>query len=110
MAKERKIFNTVANPELIPYDPLQSGQKFGAQSMSELSMGFGSKVMRADQQGFWLGANNFLDAPTRIDMDGNFYSKTVTTSDDEGFIEQDGHRIQMFDGETYRLLLGEDFI
>lgn len=71
MARERKrVFNTIEQPITPPYDPVLSGKKFAEQSPRKLSMGFGSKVWRADERGIWLGAEQFEDAPFRVSMEG----------------------------------------
>ena len=40
------------------------------ENIDSLSMGAGSKVMRADQQGLWFGSNNFENARTSFGTDG----------------------------------------
>jgi hypothetical protein len=50
------------------------------ESVRTLQVGFGSKVMRADQQGMWMGAAEFADAPFSVDMDGNLVANSVTLS------------------------------
>lgn len=45
-----------------------------------LQIGQGSKVMRADQSGLWLGGNTFADAPFSVDMLGNIIATSATIS------------------------------
>lgn len=59
-----------------------------AQSMGGLSMysnsfkrGYGDKVMGNDENGFWLGAADFGDAPFRVDYEGNVIATTLSLSD-----------------------------
>jgi len=39
----------------------------------ELSIGEGSNVVKADDQGFWIGGETFDTARWRVDMLGNMY-------------------------------------
>ena len=48
-----------------------------APQMKILSVGSGSKVFRADEQGIWLGAEKFQNAPFRVDMEGNLYASSA---------------------------------
>lgn len=47
---------------------------------AEMQIGFGAKVFRADQQGIWLGAEEFVDAPFSVDMLGNLIASSATLS------------------------------
>lgn len=47
-------------------------------NVGSMAIGNGSRVMRADQSGLWLGASKWADAPFRVDMQGN----VVATSAD----------------------------
>lgn len=121
---ELKVFNTVDTPQLIPYDPYSSGQKFGSQAFQDMSIGNGDKAFHADASGIWLGANNFADAPFAVDMDGNLYAASATfgqyipkasnstlsgvISVGNGNVKIDGvnKRIIINDGTNDRVLLG----
>jgi hypothetical protein len=46
-----------------------------------MQIGQGSKVLRADQTGLWLGASRFDDAPFRVDMLGALFAKSATFTD-----------------------------
>lgn len=50
------------------------GRKFS--KVTELQVGFGSRVFRMDRQGLWLGAEKFEDAPFSVDMEGNVVGVT----------------------------------
>lgn len=49
-------------------------------NVSEMQVGFGGKVFRMDQQGMWLGAEKFADAPFSVDMLGNLIASSATLS------------------------------
>ena len=42
--------------------------------------GLGAKVFKADDQGMWLGASKFVDAPFSVDMLGNVVASSATFS------------------------------
>ena len=44
-----------------------------------IQIGSGSKSFKADQQGIWLGADTFTDAPFKVDMEGNL---SITATED----------------------------
>jgi len=48
--------------------------------VASLQIGMGTKVMRADQSGMWLGASKFADAPYSVDMAGNVIASSATFS------------------------------
>lgn len=48
--------------------------------VAAMQIGEGTKVMRADQSGFWLGAAKWADAPFRVDMQGNATATSITVS------------------------------
>lgn len=56
-------------------------------NVKSLEVGFGSKVMRVDRDGLWLGAEQFASAPFRVDMEGNVTATSVTLS---GYIPTGG--------------------
>lgn len=55
------------------------------EKMSSMQIGFGSRVMRANEQGLWMGAEKFEDAPFSVDMEGNI---TASSLDLSGFLEE----------------------
>lgn len=75
--------NEIINPYTnIPYavEPVKSNTRFGSdyfRDVNELQVGMGSSVFRVDEQGLWLGAERFADAPFRIDMQGNIYAASL---------------------------------
>lgn len=74
-------FTDVPYMELSDPSEEQEGMYRG---VKELQIGQGSNVLRADQQGLWLGAARFEDAPFRVDMEGNI---TATSLDLSNFLE-----------------------
>jgi hypothetical protein len=73
-------------------------------ALQQLSAGYGSKSFKADQQGIWLGADKYADAPFKISMDGVVYIKATSG----GYIMIDGvnQRIVVNDGADDRVLIG----
>lgn len=71
-----------------PYDDIAvallnegSDNLYGSQYLNDvrsLQVGYGGKVLRADSQGIWLGAEEFADAPFSVDMEGNVTAVTLT--------------------------------
>jgi len=53
------------------------------EQVESLQVGFGSKVLRIDRDGLWLGGEEFATAPFKVDMDGNI---TAATLDLSGFL------------------------
>lgn len=41
------------------------------QKLSDLQIGAGNQAFKADSSGIWLGADKFVDAPYKVDMNGN---------------------------------------
>lgn len=66
----------------IPYETLEPQDAYEELSkVKALQVGFGSRVLRVDRQGLWLGSDSFATAPFSVDMDGNVIitgSVTVT--------------------------------
>lgn len=63
--------------------PVATGDIYGTSDLTntaQIGMGFGSKVFRADEQGIWLGAKKFADAPFSVDMEGNTVASSLTIS------------------------------
>lgn len=46
--------------------------------VQSLQVGFGSKVLRVDRDGLWLGSDHFADAPFRVDMQGNITASSLS--------------------------------
>lgn len=47
------------------------------ENIDTLQVGRGSKTLKTDQRGLWLGAEQYADAPFRVDMDGNLYASVA---------------------------------
>jgi len=45
--------------------------------VNTISVGSGSKTMKVDRQGMWLGGNTFTEAPFRVDMEGNVVANAI---------------------------------
>lgn len=74
---------------------------------STIEVGAGSKTFKMDERGMWMGAMDFLQAPFRIDMEGNFY--LYSSSSDGGYIKisADLTNIIVNDGTTDIILFGK---
>lgn len=46
--------------------------------VQSLQVGFGSKVLRVDRDGLWLGSDQFADAPFKVDMQGNITASSLS--------------------------------
>lgn len=76
------VIDPFTNVVLSPV-PEAGDVRYGSQyfrDVNELQVGNGSKVMRVDASGLWLGAARFADAPFRVDMNGNVTATSLTTS------------------------------
>lgn len=72
----------------IPYLPFEdSAEPEDLTKVRSFQAGFGSKVLRIDRQGLWLGAEAFADAPFSVDMLGNVTASSITIS---GYIPTGG--------------------
>ena len=49
-------------------------------SIAALQVGVGSRAVKSDESGLWLGANKFVDAPFSVDMQGNLVASSATFS------------------------------
>lgn len=50
-------------------------------NVQSLQVGFGSKVLRIDRDGLWMGAEGFAAAPFSVDMLGNMTATSLDLSD-----------------------------
>jgi len=66
----------------IPDITLNSGNTYGKDTLNVAAMnvGYGDRSFKSDDQGIWLGANFFEDAPFRVDMDGNIVATSLDLS------------------------------
>lgn len=64
----------------VPERSFETAEPSGTQSINtgDLAIGAGSKVLRADQSGLWMGAEKWQDAPFRVDMLGNLVASSAT--------------------------------
>lgn len=49
-------------------------------NVAAMNVGYGDRSFKSDDQGIWLGANFFADAPFSVDMDGNITASTLNLS------------------------------
>lgn len=70
-------YENVPIADLSPSEDSRFGSDF-FRDVNELQVGMGDTVMRVDQQGLWLGAERFADAPFSVDMDGNVIASNIT--------------------------------
>ena len=80
-----EIINGYTNVEPAPLDPLNAYDDL--RSVRQLQVGFGSKVLRIDRDGLWIGAEDFATAPFSVDMLGNM---TATSLDLSGYLTVGG--------------------
>lgn len=88
-------FLLTAEQELMfPTVDLPMGQRIGGLSMfgDSFKRGTGNKVFGASNDGIWLGAADFADAPFQVDMEGNATMESATFKDenDTTFIDSKG--------------------
>lgn len=94
---ELEVFDDVAFADLPQSDPnVIYGQQF-LNSVESLQVGGGkgSKVLRVDQTGLWMGAETFADAPFSVDMDGNVVATSLSLGTLSGTLDD------IADGSTY---------
>lgn len=129
--KSRYQLRTASEELTIDYvaNETSFGQNVGGVQMFSKSFkrGYGDKVFGSDDNGIWLGAADFADAPFRVTMEGYIFassldltayvSKTDTgqtiTGDvavGDGKVKIDGanKRIVINDGSYDRVLIGYD--
>lgn len=73
-------FNDVATKAL-PQVPEGIGGTQYLDNIGTMQVGYGTKVLRVDKSGIWLGAERFADAPFSVDMEGNVVASTLNLSD-----------------------------
>ncbi len=66
------------NVEYIDLEP-EDG-KVDMTRVRSLQVGYGSRVLRIDRDGLWIGAKRFADAPFSVDMDGNMVATSLDLS------------------------------
>lgn len=97
-------FSNITPPQMTPIDQIN---RYGSQylnNVGEMSVGYGTQAMHADQQGVWLGANRFTDAPFRVDMQGKM---TMTSQDGRAIkISAPDNTFLVNDGDEDIILIG----
>lgn len=73
------------NVEYIDLEP-EDG-KVDMTRVRSLQVGYGSRVLRIDRDGLWIGAKRFADAPFSVDMEGRMVATSLTIS---GYIPTGG--------------------
>lgn len=95
-------FNDVEDKSL-PYPDNIAGLD-DLRSVAAIEVGAGSRAMKADSSGLWMGANQFANAPFKVDMDGNIY---IESADGKLVIDAVNNRIVIYDASgVARVLLG----
>ncbi|MCR4305481.1 MAG: hypothetical protein NUV73_00165 [Candidatus Daviesbacteria bacterium] len=69
MTDEINPFNDVPDTDLPQSDNLRGKDNFINTGALQVG-GLGAKAFRSDDQGIWLGAQKFVDAPFKVDMSG----------------------------------------
>jgi hypothetical protein len=115
MADNIKILNPFHNIGKNPFslDEVKQEVKRYASSLiknqREFSLGEGAKTLKYDQQGLWLGAQKFEDAPFKVDMEGNVTATSLSLSQ---YISKTGENqilsgsIVIYDGEAVNIFIG----
>lgn len=80
---------TAASELFVPPLAIPIGQRIGGLSVysNSFKRGYGDKVFGSDENGIWLGAANFEDAPFHVDMQGN---ATLASAILTGYLSKDG--------------------
>jgi len=66
--------------------PIPKGGLFNS-----IEVGAGSKTMKMDERGMWMGASDFDDAPFSIDMEGNVRLRASALTQSMSFIWEDAN-------------------
>ena len=88
--------------------PIDIGQSIGGIKAFSGSFirGSGDKKFGVDENGMWLGAENFEDAPFRVDMNGNMYF-SAESGDDKLVIDAENLRIMLYINSVAQALWGK---
>lgn len=104
MTKSKTVDLSPKLSSLVPADqelmvPYTSGERPLGENIGGLSMysntfkrGYGNQVFGSDQNGIWLGAADFENAPFRVSMDGRIFIRNET-----GTLEISADGITMYD-------------
>ena len=97
-------FNFVENKPLSDVTGKVNGLDYLGR-VAGMSVGEGSKTMKADESGLWLGALRFADARFSVDMDGNLTISSAT-SGARITISASNKNIIVNDGTNDRVIIG----
>lgn len=98
---------------ITPYTDVPFAELVGEPQQEDLTKvrsfqaGFGSKVLRVDKQGLWLGAATFATAPFKVDMLGNVTASSITIS---GYIPTGGALADIGAGNITNTYIGANAI
>lgn len=83
----------------LPAGTAEMGQKIGgiAAFANAFKRGHGDRVFGSDENGIWLGAADFENAPFRVYMNGNVYIRTSTGAI---VINAEDGRIEFYEGDV----------
>lgn len=111
----------------VPVTQQSMGERIGGLSMysNTFKRGYGDAVFGSSEEGIWLGAADFEDAPFAVDMEGNviatslnlsqYLTKTgtgqaltgsVNVGNSNVLIDGVNNRIVINDGTTNRIVIG----
>lgn len=81
MAEKFRVVDPYESYEIVPQENAKGVYgKDLLESVQSLQVGFGSKVLRIDRNGIWLGAESFASAPFSVDMEGNMVATSLDLS------------------------------
>lgn len=104
MSTRTDLFRTIKQ---IVFPPRVTNEALGLARLRTISMGSGNKTFRANEEGMFLGAERFADAPFSVDMEGNLIaaSATLTSASIDGDLTiQNGHFIEIQKGGDINLI------
>ena len=71
-------------PQNLSAKPLPQSSGIGGaddlRNVASIKVGAGARAFKADESGIWLGANKWVSAPFRVDMQGNVVASSATFS------------------------------
>lgn len=97
------VSNAFTDIKLIEEERSVASVATSNEKLSTIEVGRGSKTMKVDERGLWLGAEDYADAPFRVSMEGVMYlsvgNGTIT-------IDPTLPAIIINDGTNDRVILG----
>lgn len=97
-----------ADSELtIPYGATVMGENVGGLTMysNSFKRGYGNNIFGSDENGIWLGAADFVDAPFSVSIDGKIITR-ATDGTGSITINSTDKTILINDGTNDRVLIG----